>query len=91
MSEFFTWELLASFAGATLATGIVTQFVKGWFSKIPTQAVSYVIALVVLCAATAATGGAGTWADWAILPINAILISLASNGAYEAVNRIAKV
>lgn len=88
MNEFFTWTLLATFAGASAATAIITQFVKEALSKIPTQIVSYVIALVVLLVATAATGGVSDWTGWAIVPLNAILVSLAANGSFVAVTRI---
>lgn len=88
MNEFFTWSFLATYAGASVATAVITQFVKEPLSKIPTQIVSYVIALVVLVLATAATGGATDWSSWAIIPFNAILVSLASNGTYSAVQRI---
>ena len=87
MNEFLTWEFLSTFAGAALATGILTQCLKSLFARVPTQIVSYVIALVVLVGATAASGASG-WADWAILPLNAVLVSLAANGAYAAVVRI---
>ena len=89
MSEFFTWSMLATFAGATTATAIITQFVKGALARVPTQLVSYGIALAVLLLATAATGAASGWGDWAILPLNAVLVSLASNGAFDAVKRMA--
>lgn len=89
MSEFFTWSTLGTFAGASAATSIITQFVKGALAKIPTQIVSYAVALVVLLLATAATGGAEDWVGWVIVPLNAILVSLASNGTYEAVTRVA--
>lgn len=88
MSDFFTWTMLATFAGVSAATAIITQFVKGYLPKIPTQIVSYVIALVLLVLATAATGGAADWTYWAILPLDAVLVSLASNGTYAAVHRV---
>ena len=88
MNEFFTWTLLATFAGAVTATAILTQFVKDALSKVPTQIVSYIIALQILCVATAATGGATDWTGWAILPLNAVLVSLSANGTYSAVQRI---
>lgn len=88
MNEFFTWTLLATFAGASAATAIITQFLKGPLAKIPTQLVSYVIALIILAVATAATGGASDWAGLAIIPLNAVIVSLAANGAYDGVVRI---
>ena len=89
MAEFFTWAILITFAGATAATSLVTQFIKGLgvLSKVPTQLVSYVVALIILLAATAATGAAHGWADWAIVPLNAIIVTMAANGAYSAVER----
>lgn len=89
MSEFFSWELLATFAGAVTGTAILTQFVKDLLAKIPTQIVSYVIALLILGIATAATGGIGDgWQAWAIVPLNAVLVSLGANGSYAAILRI---
>ena len=88
MDEFFSWEMLGSFAGAAAATGIVTQAVKGIFQKIPTQLVSYVIAVVILGVATTATGGTPDWTGWALVPLNAVVVSLASNGGFEAIKRM---
>ena len=87
MAEFFTWALLITFAGASAATSIVTQFLKEPLRKIPTQFLSYIVALIVLLLATAATGSATYWGDWALIPFNAILVSMASNGTFAAVSR----
>ncbi len=89
MNEFFSWQYLATFAGCTLATSIVTQFVKGFFQKLPTQLLSYIIALLILYAATYFTG-ALTGAAAAIIPLNAVLVALSSNGVYSAVTRVFK-
>ena len=88
MDEFFTWEMLANFAGAAAATGIITQFTKGLFSKLPTQWLSYMIAIAILAAATAATGCAEDWTGWAIIPLNAVIVSLSANGAFSAIKRV---
>ena len=89
MDQFFTWELLATFVGAATGTGIVTQFVKDvpLLKKLPTQFLSYLIALLILTAATAATGGATDWTGWAIIPLNAVLVSFSANGAYDALTK----
>jgi hypothetical protein len=87
MSEFFTWGFLATFAGAAVGAAVITQFIKDWFPKLPTQVLSYIISLIILAAATGATGAAGGWGDWAIIPLNAILVSLSANGAYAGVVR----
>ena len=84
--EFFDWAMLATYAGALAATALLTQWLKGVFQNIPTQIVSYGIALVVLLAATFFTG-ALTVESGALCIINAAVVSLASNGAYEAVQR----
>ena len=80
--------MLVTLSGATSATLLITQFVKGYFTKIPTQFVSYVIALVILAVGTAATEGAAPWHEWAIIPLDAIIVSLSSNGAFSAATRI---
>ena len=90
MDSFFDWTMLGTFAGAAAATGIVTQAVKGIFQKIPTQLVSYVIAVVILGLATAATGGAFDWTGWALVPLNAVVVSLSANGGFEAIKRVQK-
>ena len=88
MNEFFTWTTLATYAGATLATSLITQLIKGlgFIDKIPTRITSYAIALVVLVAATFFTGGL-TLEAGALCVINAVVVSLAANGAYDAVAR----
>lgn len=89
MSEFFTWEMLGTYAGCTAAVSIITQFIKGvpGIVKIPTQIVSYVIALVVMLCATGFTSGLTP--DGIMLTVfNAAVVSLASNGTYAAVTRV---
>ena len=87
-NEFFTWAVLLTYAGATLATSLITQLIKGlgFIDKIPTRITSYAIALVVLLAATFFTGGL-TLEAGALCVINAVVVSLAANGAYDAVAR----
>lgn len=88
MTEFFTWAMLGTFAGCALGTGILTQFLKNTFSKVPTQIVSYLIAVVLLGAAGAFTGTLTGAAEIAMVPLNAILVSIAANGGYSAIERI---
>ena len=89
LSNFLTWEILATFAGVAACTGLLTQLFKGVTAKLPTQWLSYIIAAVLLVITTAATGGwMQPWTVWALIPLNAALVSLASNGAYEAIIRI---
>ncbi len=87
MNEFFTWANLATYAGATLATNLITQLIKGvgFIANIPTRITSYVIAVVILFAATLFTGAFSLEAA-ALCLINAVVVSLASNGAFDAVS-----
>ena len=85
MNDFFTWETLVTLAGCALATGVLTQFLKGSI-KLPTQWVSYIIAVILLYAATYFTGGL-TGSTAAIIPLNSVIVALSANGAYSAVLR----
>ncbi len=86
MQDFFTWAMLGTYAGAVLATTLITQLIKEWLKSIPTRIVSYVIALVVLLAA-AAFNNALTLADGALCLFNAVIVSLAANGGFDAVTK----
>lgn len=84
-TEPFTWEYLATIAGATLATLLIVQLLKlpidkVW--KIPTRIVAYFIALIVMIVATYFTAGL-TWNNAGLAAINAVIVALAAMGAYE--------
>lgn len=89
MDSFFDWSVLGTFAGASAAVALITQAVKGALAKVPTQLVSYAVAVVVLVGATAAAGATTGWEDWALVPLNAVVVSLAANGGFDAVKRAA--
>ena len=81
----FSWEQLATIAGATTATLLIVQLLKlpldkVW--KIPTRIVVYVIALVLMIVATAFTVGL-TWSNAGLAAVNAVIVALAAMGAYE--------
>lgn len=86
MDQFFTWQTLATLAGCTTAVGVLTQFFKSAFDKLPTQWLSYVLAIIVLGLATLFTGGADA-AALALIPFNAVIVSTSANGAYAAILR----
>lgn len=87
-NSFLSWDILATFAGVAACTGLLTQMLKSVTAKLPTQWLSYIIAVVLLVITTAATGGwMQPWTVWALVPLNAALVSLASNGAYQAIVR----
>lgn len=84
-TEPFTWEYLATIAGATLATILIVQLLKlpldrVW--KIPTRIIVFLIAAIVLLLATHFT--VGLTAQNALLTIiNAVIVALAAMGGYE--------
>lgn len=84
MGEFFTWGTLGTYAGALLATTLITQLFKGIavISKIPTRIFSYVVAFIVLVLSRLFTEQIDLSAI-ALCLINAAVVSLASNGAYD--------
>lgn len=81
----FSWEQLATIAGATLATLLIVQLLKlpidkVW--KIPTRLVAYVIALIIMILATHFTAGL-TWENAILAAVNAVIVALAAMGSYE--------
>lgn len=81
----FSWEQLATIAGATLATLLVVQLLKlpiDKIWKIPTRIVAYVIALIVMLLATHFTVGI-TWSNGILAAVNAVIVALAAMGSYE--------
>ena len=87
-TEPFTWEYLATIAGATVATLLIVQLLKlpldkVW--KIPTRIV-YVIALIILLLATLFTGSL-TVQSGVLTAVNAVIVALAAMGAYEVTFR----
>lgn len=87
MNEFFTWTMLATYAGATLATTLITQLIKGigFIDRIPTRLTAYAVALVVLVVATIFAGEV-TVSSIALCVVNAVVVALAANGGYDAVS-----
>ena len=84
-TEPFTWEQLATIAGATLATLLIVQLLKlpldkVW--KIPTRIVAYVIALITMLLATWFTTGL-TLSNALLAAVTAVIVALAAMGTYE--------
>ena len=81
----FSWEQLATIAGATVATLLIVQLLKlpldrVW--KIPTRIVVFVIAAVILLLSEQFTKGLTP--EGALLTvINAVIVALAAMGSYE--------
>lgn len=85
MDTFFTWEYLLTFAGCVLATGLITQGLKGVLKGVPAQIISYVIALCIMVVGQLATGEMSGWDVAALDFINAMVVSLSANGGYDAI------
>lgn len=86
---FFSWQELASCAGALAMVTVITQVTKNWgfLKKIPTQLWSYTVALVVLFPAYFFAGQLSVESGF-LIPFNAVLITLAANGGFEAVRKM---
>ena len=86
-AEPFSWDYLATIAGATLATMLIVQLLKlplDRIWKIPTRIVVYVIALIISLLAMCFTVGL-TLQNGLLTAVNAVIIALAAMGGYEAV------
>lgn len=85
LDNYVTWEVLASFAGATTITAVLTQLLKDSaykYLKIPVRLLSYLISLVVILLSLFFTTGLN--ASVVVLSVfNALIVSLASNGGYD--------
>lgn len=84
-AEPFTWQYLASIAGAAAFTLLVVQFLKAPLDKIwkiSTRVFAYIIALLTMLVATAFTTGLDI--QTALLAVvNAFIAALTAYGAYE--------
>ena len=83
--ELFSWDDLATIAGATAATLLIVQLLKlpldrVW--KIPTRILVYFIALIILILATVFTIGLD-WSTGILTAMNAVIVALAAMGSYE--------
>lgn len=87
--EFFSWASLLTVSGATAVVTLFVQLTKelGFVAKIPTQLYSYLVAVLVLLAATIFTGGM-TLSSAVLTVVNGLVVSLASNGAYAAIAKV---
>lgn len=85
--NFVTWDMLASYAGATMMTALITQFLKnkGALAKIRTPYLSYIIAVTILLVASAFTNGL-TFGSAILVLFNAVLVSVAANGGFDRFN-----
>lgn len=89
INEFFTWEMLATYAGACVATGLVTYFIDKLFKNVPTQVVAYFVALVILLLANLFTGTL-TLPSGILCVFNAVLVCGGTSGVISGARRLVK-
>lgn len=84
--SFFTWADLASYAGATMAVLIITQFTKELpgIVKIPTRLWAYILSVVILILGTVFTVSPITPSVILLCLINAVLVAMAAIGGYHS-------
>lgn len=87
MNEFFTSEILATFAGLALATGVIVQFTKSIIKKQFCDYAVRIYAFIIALILTFIFAPAGSDINGIVLTIlNAVLITLAAMGGYEAIS-----
>lgn len=81
MDSFLTWEVLLTFSGLVGAVYMVVEFTKEikFINKVPTKYWSFFIALFLLVI-TNLVVGKFVYKDIVLYMLNAIVISLSSNG-----------
>lgn len=87
--ELFTWSMLGTYAGSVLVTSLITQMLKniGFLKNMRTRLLSYIIALIILIAATIFAGTPDV-KSIALCFINAFVVGFAANGGYDAVTSL---
>ena len=85
LNEFASWSMLATIGGATAGAGLLTQAVKNakGINKLSPQLIGFIWALIILYAANYFTG-ALTPDTAALIPFNAVIVSFAASGGYDA-------
>jgi hypothetical protein len=86
MTDFFSWQTLATFAGCTAGTAIIVQFLKNvdFIAKLSSQLIAYIVAIVLLYVSYYFTGALNV-STACIIPFDTIAVCSASSGIYDAV------
>lgn len=87
MDNFLTWDVLLTFGGCVAGTALLTEFLKKQLPKINPQIVSFVLAAMLLIVGHIATG-TFAWAELPLYLINAVAVSLSSNGGFDAAKEL---
>ena len=87
MDSFFTWTDLMTYGGAVMAVLIITEFTKDLpgIRRIPTRLWAYLVALVLLTAATVFTADSLRAEDILLCLVNGVIVAMAAVGSYHAV------
>lgn len=91
MTEFLDWTIIGTVTGFILAVVLLTEFIKNipFLKNVPTQLVSFVIAMIVMLAYKTAMSEF-VWTDFVLYILNSVGASLAANGGYDAIKKIAE-
>ena len=89
--SFFTWEQLATYGGATVATMLFVQFTKELpgIKAISTRLWAYIVAAVLMVLATVFTVPI-TPSVIVLTLINAAVVAMASCGEYDTLHSLKK-
>ena len=89
--SFFTWEQLATYGGATVATMLFVQFTKELpgIKSLPTRLWAFIVASVLMILATVFTSEV-TPAVILITVVNAVIVAMASCGEYDTLHSLRK-
>lgn len=88
--NYLTWEFLGTMSGATAAVLLIVQFIKAPLDKIwkiPTRVVAYIFALFILICVELFTTGSLPAERLILTLLNAIVVTMAAMGTYEATFR----
>lgn len=90
--EFFTWQYLGTYAGATVAVMLFVQFTKDLpgIKALPTRLWAYIIAAVLLVLSTLFTVSPITPSVILLCLINAVIVSMAACGGYDTLKSLRK-
>jgi hypothetical protein len=89
LNEFISWELLSTYTGAILMTGILTQFTKNWgfVERIPTQLWAFVLAFFVILCANVFSASVITIGLIFESLFNSVIVAIAAIGGYDVLSK----
>lgn len=93
--SFISWEYLKTFAGVVSMVCLIVQLTKTYIDKLPfsmpTQIYSYLLSVIIMLVVEIfEVGGNGlTLSEAVLILFNGFIVSAASNGSYDFINRLA--